>query len=156
MLELNKPFPAFKLPDQEGKEHKLADYKGSWLIIYFYPKDNTSACTLEAQDFTRLAEEFKARGAAILGGSPDSVKSHSGFISKKELGISLLSDPEHSLLEAAGVWREKKMYGREYMGVVRSTVLVDPKGKVRAFWDKVKVKGHAEEVLAELDELMQS
>jgi peroxiredoxin Q/BCP len=153
MLELDKPFPLFTLPDQGGQTHSLADYAGRWLVIYFYPKDNTGGCTLEAKDFTCLASRLADRGAAVIGVSPDSVKSHANFASKQELGFTLLSDPEHALLTAAGVWRKKKLYGREYMGVARATALVDPKGVVRALWSNVKVPGHAEAVLAKLTEL---
>lgn len=153
MLEPGSPFPAFTLPDQNGGSHSLADYAGRWLVVYFYPKDNTSACTLEAVDFTALAPRFAERGAAVVGVSPDSVKSHAGFTAKKELGITLLSDPEHALLEAAGVWQKKKLYGKEHMGVVRSTCIVDPQGVVRAAWTKVKVPDHAVAVLAKLAEL---
>jgi len=155
MLETGKAFPEFRLPDQTGKEHSLADYAGHWLAVYFYPKDNTSACTLEALDFTAMAPRFAALETPIIGVSPDSVKSHAGFTAKKALGITLLSDPEHTLLEAAGVWRKKKLYGKEYMGVVRTTALVDPTGVVREVWSKVKVPGHVESVLARLKELRQ-
>lgn len=155
MLEINQPFPAFNLPDQDGQTRGLADYAGNWAVIYFYPKDNTSGCSLEAKDFTGLASEFTARKTAVVGVSPDSVKSHANFAAKKELGITLLSDPEHALLEAAGVWQQKKLYGKEYMGVVRTTALVDPKGLVRELWSKVKVAGHAEQVLAKLKEIQE-
>ncbi|UQZ90033.1 peroxiredoxin [Deltaproteobacteria bacterium Smac51] len=153
MLETGHPFPPFTLPDQNGQEHSLKDYDGKWLVIYFYPKDNTSACTLEAQDFTAHTADFNKLGAQVIGVSPDSVKSHAGFTAKKELGLTLLSDPEHTLLEAAGVWRKKKMYGREYMGVVRTTALIDPKGLVREVWSNVKVPGHVEAVLKTINEL---
>ncbi len=153
MLTINASFPAFKLPDQSGREHALADYAGSWLIVYFYPKDNTSGCSLEAADFARLHPEFRKLGAQILGVSPDSVKSHDSFACKLELPFPLLSDPEHALLEAAGVWRTKKMAGREYMGVVRTTALLDPKGIARALWPKVSVAGHVQEVMDKLKEL---
>ena len=153
MLEPGSPFPDFSLPDQSGGGRRLADYAGRWLVIYFYPRDNTSACTLEAVDFTALAPKFAERETAVVGVSPDSVKSHAGFTAKKELGITLLSDAEHTLLEAAGVWQKKKLYGKEHMGVVRSTYIVDPQGLVRAVWTKVKVPDHAETVLAKLTEL---
>ena len=153
MLEPGSPFPDFFLPDQNGETHRLADYAGQWLVAYFYPKDNTSACTLEAIDFTSAAPRFTALQTAVLGVSPDSIKSHAGFAAKKDLGVTLLSDPEHSLLAAAGVWQKKKLYGKEHMGVVRSTCIVDPKGLVRAAWTKVKVPDHVEAVLAKLAEL---
>lgn len=153
MLEIGQAFPAFALKDQEDKIHKLEDYSGHWLVVYFYPKDNTSACSLEAQDFTSTAGKFKSRKAAVIGVSPDSVKSHAGFAARKNLGITLLSDPEHTLLETAGVWQMKKLYGREYMGVVRTTAVVDPKGVIREVWSNVKVPGHVEKVLASLVKL---
>lgn len=153
MLETGKPFPDFRLPDQAGAEHSLADYTGEWLVVYFYPKDSSSACTLEALDFTAMAPRFAALKTPVLGVSPDSVKSHAGFTAKKELGITLLSDPEHALLGAAGVWQKKKLYGKEHMGVVRTTALVDPGGIVREVWSKVKVPGHVKVVLARLEEL---
>lgn len=150
MLTLDHPFPAFSLPDQDGNLKSLADYAGQWLVIYFYPKDNTSGCTLEGQTFSGLKQAFAERGAVVAGVSPDSVKSHCNFVAKKELAVTLLSDPEHALLQAAGVWQKKKLYGKEYMGVVRTTALVDPHGIVRALWEKVKVPGHAEAVLERL------
>lgn len=153
MLELNSPFPAFNLPDQNEKMHSLEEYAGQWLIVYFYPKDNTSGCSLEAKAFADAYSTLQQKGVQVLGVSPDSVKSHDKFACKLELPFPLLSDTEHSLLEKAGVWQKKKMYGREYMGVVRTTALIDPKGIVRAIWPKVKVAGHVEEVSAKLHEL---
>ena len=153
MLQAGKPFPNFQLPDQNEQLHSLQDFAGKWLVVYFYPRDNTSGCTLEAKSFTDLAGQFADHGAVIVGVSPDSVKSHCGFIAKHGLGITLLSDPERALLEAAGAWQKKKLYGKEHMGVVRSTALVDPQGVVREVWTKVKAAGHAEEVLARLRQL---
>ena len=153
MLETGKAFPSFALPDQGGKNHSMHDYAGKWLVVYFYPKDNTSGCATEAATFAALHDAFMGHNAAIVGVSPDSVKSHKNFAAKLALPFSLLSDPEHMLLEACGVWQKKKMAGHEYMGVVRTTALLDPKGIVRALWPKVKVAGHAEEVLAKLREL---
>ena len=152
-MEKGKPFPQFSLTDQSGVMRGPGDYAGKWLVVYFYPKDNTSGCTLEAKSFTDLAGQFADHDAIIVGVSPDSVKSHCGFIAKHGLGITLLSDPEHALLEAAGAWQKKKLYGKEHMGVVRSTALVDPRGVVREVWTKVKAAGHAEEVLARLRQL---
>lgn len=152
-MEKEKPFVRFNLPDQNGVMRSLDDYAGKWLVVYCYPKDNTSGCTLEAREFTALTEAFAAEGAAIVGVSPDSVKSHCNFVAKQNLGIALLSDPEHALLEAAGVWQKKTMCGKEYMGVVRGTALVDPQGVTREVWSKVKAAGHAEAVLARLREL---
>ena len=152
-MEKGKSFPQFSLPDQNGVMRGPGDYAGKWLVVYFYPKDNTSGCTLEAKSFTDLAGQFADLDAVIVGVSPDSVKSHCGFIAKHGLGVTLLSDPEHALLEAAGAWQKKKLYGKEHMGVVRSTALVDPQGVVREDWTKVKAAGHAEEVLARLRQL---
>jgi len=153
MLSSNEAFPDFRLPDQDGVLRSLADYAGKWLILYFYPKDNTSACTLEAQTFSSMLPEFAAAGAAVVGASPDSVKSHAGFQAKREIAVTLLSDPDHALLEASGVWQKKKLYGKEHMGVVRSTFLIDPQGLVQEVWTKVKVPGHVEAVLEKLKEL---
>ncbi len=154
MLEQGKKFPAFSLPDQDGAQHGLADHAGKWLVVYFYSKDNTSGCARETADFAALHQAFADKGAAVIGVSPDSVKSHANFAAKLSLPFTLLSDTEHSLLAAAGVWRKKSMYGREYMGVLRTTALVDPKGVVRALWSKVKVPDHAAAVLAKLEELL--
>ncbi len=148
--------PAFCLKDAEEKTHCLKDFSGKWVVLYFYPKDNTSGCTREAVGFTEMKEEFEKLGAEIVGISPDSPKSHRRFIEKHSLGILLLSDPEHEVLTKYGVWQKKKMYGREYMGVVRSTFLISPDGKVAAIWRKVKVKGHVEEVLNKLKELTEA
>ena len=116
-------------------------------MLYFYPKDNTSGCSREAEEFTAMKERFEKENAVIVGISPDSVKSHKRFIEKHNLNILLLSDPEHKVLEKYGVWQKKKMYGREYIGVVRSTFLISPEGTVKKIWRKVKVKEHVEEVL---------
>jgi peroxiredoxin Q/BCP len=153
MLAVGQAFPAFSLPGQDNKEHSLREFGGQWLIVYFYPKDNTSGCSLEAQNFAALFSSFARKRAAIVGVSPDSCKSHGAFAAKFNLPFILLSDPEHTLLTAAGVWQSKKMYGREHMGVVRTTVLLDSAGIVRHLWSKVKAAGHAQEVYAKLLEL---
>ena len=145
--------PDFCLTDQDDKKVCLKDYKGKWVVLYFYPKDNTSGCTKEATGFTEMKDEFEKLGAVILGISPDSTKSHRNFIEKKDLKITLLSDPEHKVLESYGAWQLKKMYGREYYGVVRSTFLISPDGKIAFVWPKVKVAGHVEKVLEKLKEL---
>ena len=145
--------PGFCLPDQNGEEICLDRFKGGWLVLYFYPRDNTKGCTLEAIDFTSNLEEFESLGAEIAGVSPDSVKSHRNFCDKHGLKITLLSDPEHTVLEKYGVWQLKKMYGREFHGVVRSTFIIDPDGIIRNVWRKVKVKGHVEAVKQKLREL---
>ncbi len=121
-------------------------------MIYFYPKDGTKGCTMEALDFTRNIERFSSLGADVLGISPDSVESHARFAERNGLRLTLLSDGTHEILERYGVWQLKKMYGREYHGVVRSTFLIDPKGKVADRWYNVKVKGHVENVLSSLTE----
>jgi len=153
MLSEGKEAPDFCLPDQDKREVCLSNFRGKWVVLYFYPKDNTSGCTREAQDFTEKLEEFEKLGAVILGVSPDSPKSHRNFREKKNLRVTLLSDQEHRVLETYGAWQLKKMYGREYYGVVRSTYLIDPEGRIARIWPKVKVKGHVEEVLNTLKEL---
>lgn len=138
--------PGFTLPNQEGRDIALKDFHGKWVVLYFYPKDNTPGCSLEAAEFSRDIEEFRKLNAVVLGVSPDSTKSHLNFIQKQGLKVELLSDPEHRTLQAYGVWQKKKMAGREYMGVVRSTFLIDPDGKIARVWSSVKAKGHSEEV----------
>lgn len=147
MPENGTKAPGFSLMNADEHPVELADFRGKWLVLYFYPKDNTPGCTTEALDFTALKGEFEKAGAVIAGVSPDSTKRHQNFIAKKDLTIELLSDPEHQALETYGVWQLKKNYGREYMGVVRSTFLIDPEGNIEKTWKKVKVKGHAEAVL---------
>lgn len=146
----------FSLLDMQGQTATLERYAGKWVVLYFYPKDNTSGCTTEALDFTARIQEFKALGCAVAGISPDSVASHCRFSEKHQLDLELLSDPEKTSLEAFGVWKLKSMYGRQYYGVERSTFLLDPSGHVRAEWRKVKVSGHVDEVLARLRELQGS
>lgn len=153
VLEVGEQAPDFCLPDQNSQPVCLKDFKGKWLILYFYPRDNTPGCTIEAVDFTCIHQDFREMGAMILGVSPDSAKSHLRFIDKKELRLTLLSDPEHQVLETYGAWQLKKMYGRESYGVVRSTFLIDPIGKIAFIWPKVKAKGHADAVKKKLSEL---
>jgi peroxiredoxin Q/BCP len=151
MLEKGQKLPAFSLPDQTGRNKSLKDLSGpKGLVLYFYPKDSTSCCTLEAQEFTVLAARFKKAGFGVAGVSRDSVKSHCSFTEKHGLGIPLLSDPDASQIRAAGAWGEKKMYGKISMGIVRSTLVVDPKGKVLLAYPKVSPRGHAETVLEDL------
>lgn len=152
-IEVGSKAPDFTLPNQDGHAVSLADYVGRPLVLYFYPKDDTTGCTAEALDFSALAQDFAAAGAAVLGVSPDSTKSHGKFRDKHALTIPLASDEARSVLEAYGVWVEKSMYGRKYMGVERTTMLVDAAGTVARVWPKVKVKGHAAEVLAVVREL---
>jgi len=153
MLKIGDSAPEFCLPNQDSEEICLRDFAGSWVVLYFYPKDSTPGCTTEALDFTALKSEFEKEGATIFGVSPDPVKRHQNFITKKELTITLLSDEEKEVAKMYGVWQLKKLYGREYMGIVRSTFLIDPDGKIAYIWSKVKVKGHAQEVLEKLREL---
>ncbi|MEM8829146.1 MAG: thioredoxin-dependent thiol peroxidase [Cyanobacteria bacterium P01_G01_bin.19] len=148
--EVGQPAPLFTAPDRDENNVSLQDKQGSWVVLYFYPKDNTPGCTTEAKDFTAYAEEFAQLGAEVIGISPDSVKSHGKFIDKHELSVQLLADPEHEIIESYGVWRLKKFMGKEYMGVVRSTFLISPEGKIAQVWDKVRVKAHVEKVLEEL------
>ena len=153
MLETGEKAAPFSLPDHDGSQVSLGDFEGSWLVLYFYPKDNTPGCTTEACDFTESIEDFKGLEARVVGVSPDSARSHSNFIEKHKLAITLLSDPEHKVIEAYGAWQKKKMYGREYWGVQRSTVLIDPQGTLAYHWPKVSVKGHVSEVKDKLAEL---
>jgi thioredoxin-dependent peroxiredoxin len=155
-LKIGNKAPAFSLDNQDGVRMKLSDFAGSWLVLYFYPKDNTSGCTLEAVDFTAALKDFKKLNAAVVGVSPDSVGSHQNFCTKHNLGVTLLSDLDHTILEKYGVWKERSMYGRKYMGVERTTVLVDPDSKVRRVWEKVKVDGHVDDVKKSLVELQKA
>jgi len=141
--------PDFTLPGAGGAQHSLADYRGRKLVLYFYPKDDTTGCTREAQDFTALADDFAAADTAVLGVSKDSVAAHDKFIGKYGLKVPLASDAEGAAVEAYGVWVEKNMYGRKYMGIERATFLIDRDGRVARIWRKVKVAGHAEAVLKE-------
>lgn len=145
--------PDFCLPGTSGKEICLKDFKGKWVVLYFYPRDNTSGCTREALDFTSLLKEFENSGAVVIGVSPDSIKSHQRFISKHALKITLLSDIEKKVIKMYGAWGKKKRYGKEVEGVIRSTVLIDDKGIIRFIWRNVRVQGHAEDVLRKLREL---
>ena len=142
--------PDFTLPDADGTPVRLSALKGRYTVLYFYPKDDTSGCTKEALDFSELKPEFDKLGAEIFGISPDSPKTHAKFRAKHGLGVRLLSDEEKAAIQAYGVWVEKKMYGRAYMGVERSTFLIAPDGTVVKAWRGVKVPGHAQEVLGAL------
>jgi len=152
-LKIGDKAPEFCLPDAEKRRVCLKDHRGKWVALYFYPKDNTKGCTMEALEFTAAEDDFNARDAVVIGVSPDSPESHTKFIEKHGLGITLLSDTEKEMLTGYGVWQKKKMYGREYMGVVRSTYLIDPEGKIAYIWPKVKVAGHADAVMEKLVEL---
>ena len=153
MLNVGDTVPDFCLPNQDEEEICLRDLKGKWIVLYFYPKDNTPGCSTEAQDFTQALKDFEKLGAIVLGVSPDSPKKHRNFIEKKELKITLLSDEEKEVCKLFGCWQLKKFMGKEYMGVVRSTFIIDPDGKIAAKWEKVRVKGHVEEVKKKLEEL---
>lgn len=153
MIEVGKKAPAFRLPDQDGKNHSLADYAGQWLVLYFYPKDDTPGCTTEACDFSNGIKKFEKLSAAVLGCSGDDAEKHKKFIAKYKLKIDLLSDPSHAVMTKYGAWGEKVMYGKKVTGVIRSTVIIDPEGKVAKHWKKVKAAGHAEAVQAALTDL---
>lgn len=147
-LEPGAPAPDFSLPRDGGDMVSLSDFAGKPVVLYFYPKDDTSGCTKEAIGFTEAVAEFEAAGAVILGVSKDSVKKHDKFVAKHDLKIALLSDEESDLCERYGVWVEKSMYGKTYMGIERATFLIDADGKIAQVWRKVKVPGHVEAVLA--------
>jgi peroxiredoxin Q/BCP len=147
MLEDGEKAPDFELSDANGERVRLSRLKGRPVVVYFYPKDDTTGCTAEAKDFTCLIGDFKAAGAEVIGISPDSAASHAKFAKKYDLGIRLLADEAKEAAQAYGVWVEKTMYGRKYMGVERSTFLVNAAGKVSKSWRKVSVPGHAEDVL---------
>jgi peroxiredoxin Q/BCP len=153
MLAVGEMAPAFCLPNQDEVEVCLRDVKGKWIVLYFYPKDNTPGCTTEACDFTAALPQFDALDAVVLGVSPDSPKKHRNFIEKKALEITLLSDETTEMSQNYGVWQLKKMCGKEYMGIVRTTFLINPKGIVVNVWEKVKEKGHAEAVREALEEM---
>ena len=148
LIEPGKKAPAFTLKDQHGKTHKLSDYEGRPVVLYFYPKDDTPGCTQEACDFEASLPAFKPSKAAIFGVSILDEKSKARFATKHGLTFPLLADAEHAVAEKYGVWQEKARYGRKYMGIVRTTYLIGPDGKVLRRWDKVKVDGHADEVAA--------
>lgn len=154
MPEEGKRAPAFTLPSGEGEKVRLSDFKNeSMVVLYFYPKDNTPGCTKQAIAFSEDIKKFEKLGAVILGVSPDSPASHQKFTEKQSLSITLLSDEDKKVCEKYGVWVEKNMYGRKYMGVQRATFLIDLDGKIARVWPKVKVPGHAEDVLEAIKEL---
>lgn len=146
-MEPGKPAPGFSLTDAKGATVRMEDYAGGKLALFFYPKAGTEACNLEIADFNRLLGDFTAADTAVLGVSPDPVAKLGRFCGKNALTLRLASDEDHAAAEAYGVWVEKSMYGRTFMGVERTTVLIDPTGRVARFWSKVKVPGHAAEVL---------
>lgn len=153
MLQVGDIAPEFCLPNQDDIEICSRDLKGKWVVLYFYPKDNTPGCTTEACDFTAVNEEFENLDAIILGVSPDSTKMHRSFIQKQHLGITLLADTTTQTAQNYGVWQMKKMCGKEYMGIVRSTFIITPEGTIGALWSNVKVAGHANIVKTKLADL---
>jgi thioredoxin-dependent peroxiredoxin len=152
-LAVGKKAPDFALDNQNDETIRLRDLNGSWVVLYFYPKDDTPGCTVEACDFTSGLKGFEKLNATVLGCSPDSTESHRRFIAKHKLKIDLLSDPERETLLKYGAWGEKQMYGRVTQGVLRSTVIIDPAGKVAHHWPKVSAQGHAAAVREKLKEL---
>ncbi|GLK81095.1 peroxiredoxin [Methylopila turkensis] len=152
-LEVGAPAPDFELPAAGGGAIGLRELRGKKVVLYFYPKDDTSGCTAEAIAFNGLRDEFEAAGAVVVGVSGDSVESHDKFRAKYDLQLALGSDETREMLQAYGVWVEKSMYGRKSMGVARTTVLIDGEGRVARVWPKVKVPGHADEVLSAVKEL---
>lgn len=153
MLQSGSRAPDFSLPDQKGKNHSLSDYKGKWIVLYFYPKDNTPGCTTEACGFRDEYASFQNLNAIIIGISKDSVQSHDKFIQKFNLPFTLLSDKDGEVIESYGAWRLKSMYGKSFMGIVRSTYLINPEGIVAKIYPKVNVKEHAEEIIHDLHTL---
>ncbi|GGG10177.1 peroxiredoxin [Paenibacillus albidus] len=150
-LIIGQTVPDFTLPASNGQEVSLSDYLGRKVILYFYPKNMTPACTQEACEFRDASDRIAAKGAVVLGISPDSLASHAKFIDKNGLPFLLLSDEEHKVSESFGVWQLKKLYGKEFMGIVRSTFLIDEQGRLAGEWRKVRVKGHVEHTLEQLD-----
>jgi thioredoxin-dependent peroxiredoxin len=149
-MKIGESAPEFTAMDRAGKNISLEDFQSQWLILYFYPKDNTPGCTTEAIDFTNKLAQFQALNTQIIGISPDSIGSHGKFIDKHNLQITLLSDPEHQIAENYGVWQLKKFMGKEYMGIVRSTFLIDPSGIIAQIWSNVRVKNHVDNILEKL------
>ena len=150
MLSIGTKAPAFTLLDQDGVSRSLNDYLGKKIILYFYPKDNTAGCTSQACSFRDLYPQFEEKDAIVIGISKDSVRSHKNFQEKHQLPFTLLSDPNCEVIQAYDVWKEKKMYGRTYMGIVRSTYLIDEKGMIVKAFEKVKAKTNAKDMLGEL------
>ena len=153
MIKVGGTAPSFSLPDQDGKVVSLRDLAGRWVVLYFYPRDDTPGCTIEAKEFSAAAGAFQALGADVFGCSPDSVERHAKFCAKYQLALRLLVDADRKVLQAYGAYGEKLMYGKPVTGVIRSTVLIDPTGKVAHHWATVRAAGHAEQVRARLVEL---
>ena len=153
MIEVGNPAPAFTLKNENDEDLNLKDLSGHWVVLYFYPKDDTPGCTIEACDFTKGLADFESLDAVVLGCSPDDPESHKKFIAKFNLRVGLLSDPSHKVMEEYGAWGEKNMYGKKVEGAIRSTVLIDPSGNVAHHWRRVQVKGHADKVQEKLTQL---
>lgn len=154
-LKIGAKAPEFSLPDQNGKVHKLTDYKGKWLLLYFYPKDNTSGCIKEACAVRDAFPNFKKLKIKVLGVSVDSVKSHAGFAKKYDLPFTLLADEKKEVVSKYGVWGKKKFMGREYMGTFRMSFLIEPRGRIVKIYEKVEPDTHAEEVLLDIKQIRQ-
>ncbi len=152
MINKGEKAPEFELKDSYNNKVNLSDFMGKKVVLYFYPRDNTPGCTIEAMAFTRLKDEFDKKNTVILGISKDSCESHEKFVKGKKLTIILLSDPDHKVQEMYSVWKPKKFMGREFLGTVRSTYLVDEKGIIIKYWESVSAKGHAEEVLKSIQD----
>jgi peroxiredoxin Q/BCP len=152
-VESGKKAPAFTLENQDGDRVSLDGFKGRWVVLYFYPQDDTPGCTTEACEFTAAFPDFAALDAAVIGVSPDTPESHRRFIAKHRLKVTLLSDPEHQVMERYGAWGEKQMYGRVTRGVIRSTVIIDPAGKIAHRWAAVQTRGHAGKVRQKIEDL---
>lgn len=153
MIEVGKKAPAFALKNQDDETVRLSQYAGQWVVLYFYPKDDTPGCTKEACEFSVLLPRFGKLDAVVLGCSPDAPARHRAFIEKHKLRVTLLSDPERKVMEKYGAWGEKKLYGKTTIGVIRSTVLIDDRGRVAHHWRAVRAAGHAENVRKRLDAL---
>lgn len=150
-IAVNAAAPDFSLPDQNGKQHKLSDYKGQWVLLYFYPKDMTAGCTVEACTLGEQFPKFGKLKATVIGISVDSVASHKKFADKYKLPFTLLADEDKKVVNLYGVWAQKKFMGREYMGILRNSYLINPEGKIVKIYEKVKPLGHADEVLKDLE-----
>lgn len=156
LIDPGKKAPSFALKDQEGRTHKLSDYAGQPLVLYFYPKDDTTGCTKEALDFSAAKAKFDRLGAVVIGCSRDSVASHDKFKTKHKLKLTLAADETGKVTDSYGVWVEKSLYGRKYMGIERATFLIGPDGRIAAIWRKVKVPGHVDSVLKAIQALRES
>ena len=152
-MEIGSEVPPFCLADRAGKQACLSDFRGKWVVLYFYPRDNTSGCTREAMDFSEQLPDFEKWDAAVIGISPDSPASHQKFVAKHQLRVLLLSDENHEVAEKYDVWKLKRMFGKEYHGIERSTFLITPEGKLAQAWRKVKVNGHVDAVKRTLEAL---